>query len=208
MNEFNTQSSLVVQFVLLVLAVSSIISWAIIFYKVTQLRTVAKHLRAMRAALDASRSHGDVAGLLAASDQLKDPSLATMIHAAADAVKTSSPEDMNRALKQWQIDEIERLESYLIFLATTGSVAPFVGLLGTVWGIMHAFQGIGASGSASLAVVAPAIGEALVATAAGLAAAIPAVMAYNFFVNWTRKLTNTIEGFSQGVQELLVSKVS
>ena len=85
--------------------------------------------------------------------------------------------------------EREELESYLIVLATTGSTAPFIGLLGTVWGIMDAFRGIGAAGSASLAVVAPAIAEALVTTAAGLAAAIPAVIAYNVFVNRLGKLS-------------------
>lgn len=85
-------------------------------------------------------------------------------------------------------DYREALEAYLPFLATTGTSAPFIGLLGTVWGIMDAFRGIGASGSASLAVVSPAIAEALIATAAGLMAAIPAVMAYNAFLHWSGRL--------------------
>jgi biopolymer transport protein TolQ len=88
--------------------------------------------------------------------------------------------------------EIQMMERHLLFLATTASVCPFIGLFGTVWGVMDSFRGIGLQGSANLAVVAPGISEALIATAAGLAAAIPAVMAYNFFVNrvkfWAREL--------------------
>jgi biopolymer transport protein ExbB/TolQ len=88
-------------------------------------------------------------------------------------------EAVNRALRRASALEVARLEHYLPFLATTASATPFIGLFGTVWGIMAAFHGIGAQGSASLAVVAPGISEALVATAAGLGAAIPAVIGYN-----------------------------
>ena len=82
------------------------------------------------------------------------------------------------------------------FLATTGNTTPFIGLFGTVWGIMNSFSGIGQSGSASLAVVAPGISEALVATAAGLAAAIPAVIAFNFFMNKIRVVESEMQSFS------------
>ena len=82
------------------------------------------------------------------------------------------------------------------FLATTGNTTPFIGLFGTVWGIMNSFGGIGQSGSASLAVVAPGISEALVATAAGLAAAIPAVIAFNFFMNKIRIVESEMQSFS------------
>ena len=88
------------------------------------------------------------------------------------------------------------MERYLPFLATTASSAPFIGLFGTVWGIMTAFQGIGQQGSANLAVVAPGISEALIATAAGLGAAIPAVMGYNFFVNRVKHWATEMEGFT------------
>jgi len=103
---------------------------------------------------------------------------------------------IQRALSRATIIETTRLERSITFLATTGSTAPFIGLFGTVWGIMDAFRGIGARGSASLAVVAPGISEALVATAAGLAAAIPAVVAYNHFVRKVRVLGNEMENFS------------
>ena len=92
-------------------------------------------------------------------------------------------------------NEISKMESYLNFLATTGSVTPFVGLLGTVWGVMSAFLSMGLRGSATLAVVAPGIAEALIATVAGLAAAIPAVVAYNYFLGRVRGTQNDMTAF-------------
>ncbi|MBW2649896.1 MAG: MotA/TolQ/ExbB proton channel family protein, partial [Deltaproteobacteria bacterium] len=92
--------------------------------------------------------------------------------------------------------ETTKLESSLGFLATTGSSCPFIGLFGTVWGIMNAFKGIGVKGSATLAVVAPGISEALIATAAGLAAAIPAVIFYNYYANQVRTMAVEIDSFS------------
>jgi biopolymer transport protein TolQ len=88
------------------------------------------------------------------------------------------------------------MERFLPFLATTASASPFIGLFGTVWGVMESFRGIGQQGSASLAVVAPGISEALIATAAGLGAAIPAVIAYNFFVNRVKYWAVEMEGFA------------
>jgi biopolymer transport protein TolQ len=105
-------------------------------------------------------------------------------------------ENIERAMRKAANEEIALMETYLPFLATTGSATPFIGLFGTVWGIMNAFSGIAASGSASLATVAPGIAEALIATAAGLAAAIPAVMAYNYFVNRVRTIATRIDSFT------------
>jgi biopolymer transport protein TolQ len=93
-------------------------------------------------------------------------------------------------------EEINRLEKSIVFLATTGNVSPFFGLLGTVWGIMHSFASIGVRGSASLAVVAPGIAEALIATIVGLAVAIPAVMAYNFFNNKLKVISTQVDNFA------------
>ncbi|PLX84044.1 MAG: Tol-Pal system subunit TolQ [Desulfuromonas sp.] len=106
-------------------------------------------------------------------------------------------ENAKRALRRATTQETQRLEKFLTFLATTGSTAPFIGLFGTVWGIMDSFRGIGQSGSASLAVVAPGISEALVATAIGLVAAIPAVVGYNHFVNKVNILTGEMDNFCQ-----------
>ncbi len=106
--------------------------------------------------------------------------------AATRGVETS-PEDslarLSRALRHASLREISGLEHMLIFLATTGNVTPFIGLFGTVWGIMDAFHSIGMTGSANLGAVAPGIAEALITTAAGLATAIPGVIAYNYFLN-------------------------
>lgn len=109
--------------------------------------------------------------------------------------KVRSLDSINRVLQRASFVELAKLEKNLNTLATTAAVAPFVGLLGTVWGIIEAFADIGEQGSASLAVVAPGIAEALIATAVGLFAAIPAVMAYNYFVNRVRGLSAEMEDF-------------
>jgi biopolymer transport protein TolQ len=104
-------------------------------------------------------------------------------------------ENIERSLRRSFIAEATHLESLTPFLATVGSSAPFVGLFGTVWGIMDAFRNIGAKGSANLATVAPGIAEALITTAIGLVAAIPAVMAYNFFARKIKVITNEMDSF-------------
>ncbi|HEX2568146.1 MAG TPA: protein TolQ [Polyangia bacterium] len=105
-------------------------------------------------------------------------------------------ENIERALRRSYTREMTILESLIPFLATTGSAAPFVGLFGTVWGIMNSFRSIGAKGAANLSTVAPGIAEALIATAIGLVAAIPAVMAFNFFTRKIKVLSAEMEGFS------------
>ncbi|MCZ6777364.1 MAG: MotA/TolQ/ExbB proton channel family protein [Acidobacteria bacterium] len=198
------QSGPVVKGVLLSLILFSVFSWAVIaerhrLYKTVQrrnervvraLRQVSRlsDLRSLLESLPAS----PFAGLLrmAASEIRSLAQSQTVVHVPADTT------DLERALRQAIVEESGGLERRLGFLATTGSVSPFIGLFGTVWGIMHAFRGIGAAGSASLATVAPGISEALVATAAGLAAAIPAVMAYNYFLARVRGIRNGMEGFA------------
>jgi biopolymer transport protein TolQ len=105
-------------------------------------------------------------------------------------------ESVARSLVRASHGEILKLERQLPFLATTGSATPFIGLFGTVWGIMNAFQRIGAVQAANISVVAPGVSEALIATAAGLAAAIPAVIFYNFFLNWVRRLSTQMDDFA------------
>ncbi|MGD9506443.1 MAG: protein TolQ [Syntrophobacteraceae bacterium] len=112
-------------------------------------------------------------------------------------------ESVDRAMRGGIVTEAQHLESFLPLLATTGSTAPFIGLFGTVWGIMTSFQEIGVKGSANLAVVAPGISEALVATAIGLAAAIPAVVAYNYFTNRIRVMENEMNYFAADFMNLL-----
>lgn len=117
-------------------------------------------------------------------------------------------DNVARALRRATTSEITRLEKYLTFLATTGSTAPFIGLFGTVWGIMTAFKGIGETGSASLAVVAPGIAEALIATAVGLVAAIPAVMGYNHFQHKIKVLIAEMDSFSTEYLNIVQRSIS
>ena len=118
-------------------------------------------------------------------------------------MQLATMENLKRAVRKAQLMEANRLERSLAFLATTGSATPFIGLFGTVWGILTSFQDIGARGSASLAVVAPGISEALVATAAGLAVAIPAVVFYNFYSNKLVGFESDIENFSSDFLNLI-----
>jgi len=111
-------------------------------------------------------------------------------------MQLATMDNLKRAIRKAESQEMSELGKSLPFLATTGSAAPFIGLFGTVWGIMASFHDIGMRGSASLAVVAPGISEALVATAAGLAVAIPAVIAYNYFANQLMEIENEMQNFS------------
>ncbi len=114
----------------------------------------------------------------------------------ADAPQLSGLDNLERSIRKAVESEISNLESRLPVLATTGSTGPFIGLFGTVWGIMSSFQQIGRTGSASLAAVAPGISEALITTAIGLAAAIPAVVIYNYFISQTRRQEVSLNNFS------------
>ena len=185
-----------------VLAFFSIVSWALIVEKWWQFRRVrGQTLGFVRAFREARRPS---IAQVAAKKHRESP-LATMYSAAyqeadddPDGGDDVSAERLNaaeRAMRRSAALEVARLERYLPFLATTASATPFIGLFGTVFGIMSAFHGIGAQGSASLAVVAPGISEALVATAAGLAAAIPAVIAYNYFVNRVKHWATEMDAF-------------
>jgi biopolymer transport protein TolQ len=118
-------------------------------------------------------------------------------------MKLAVMDNLKRAVRKAQVLEMERLEQSLAFLATTGSATPFIGLFGTVWGILTSFQEIGARGAASLAVVAPGISEALVATAAGLAVAIPAVIFYNFYSNKLTDVEAELENFASDFLNLI-----
>ena len=118
-------------------------------------------------------------------------------------MRLAGMDNLKRALRKAETKQVAGLGRYLSFLATTGSATPFIGLFGTVWGIMTSFQDIGMRGSASLAVVAPGISEALVATAAGLAVAIPAVIFFNYYANILVDLENDMQGFSADFMNLV-----
>jgi len=116
--------------------------------------------------------------------------------AGGQGIEIAGIDNVERAMNRACGSEASKLEVALGFLATTGSASPFIGLFGTVWGIMDTFKSIGARGSATLAVVAPGISEALIATAAGLAAAIPAVIFYNYYLNRIKTMTLEMDNFS------------
>ncbi len=183
----------VVKGVLLLLFFFSVTSWAIILYK---WRYFSKARKETDLFVRLYQSGKDPRRLAQVSRPLHISPLSRLFR-AVNSERKRGTDEIRRALRRYEALEAARLERYLNFLATTGSTTPFIGLFGTVWGIMNAFSGIGAAGSASLAVVAPGIAEALIATAMGLAAAIPAVIGYNYFLSMARRMTIEMEDFSE-----------
>ncbi|KPJ60615.1 MAG: hypothetical protein AMJ46_05750 [Latescibacteria bacterium DG_63] len=202
-------SSTFAKLILIILLAFSVVSWAIIIEKVRVLRRVTRHSDLF---LRRFKEGARIQELSTVSKQIPPGPYSAVALAAisemgfyrshpgatSDANPRPSPDDVARvksSMNRVAGTEISKMESYLTFLATTGSVTPFVGLLGTVWGVMSAFLNMGVRGSATLAVVAPGIAEALIATVAGLAAAIPAVIAYNFFLGRVRVAENEMAKF-------------
>ncbi len=195
------QAGYVVKGVLLILLFFSVLSWAIIFYKQRYFTKASKESEAFLRIFRAGR---DIKGLFSTARTLRISPLSNVFQAVYTEEGRTSRDEIKRMLRRYEALEAAKLESYLNFLATTGSTTPFIGLFGTVWGIMNAFRGIGQAGSASLAVVAPGIAEALITTAAGLAAAIPAVVAYNYYLSRARRLIIEMEDFSEELLDLFV----
>jgi biopolymer transport protein TolQ len=205
-------ASFIVQLTLFILASMSVLSWAIMLQKRKQFREVEfgnipfeeKFWKAasLEEIHDNLKDYPD--SNLAAVFQfgyleLKKIAESSLLATHADGSEApilSGLDNLQRSLRKATDIEVSRLEARLTFLATVGSVGPFVGLFGTVWGIMSSFQKIGQTGSASLAVVAPGIAEALIATGVGLAAAIPATIAYNVFITRIRKQELALNNFS------------
>ncbi len=161
----------VVKGVLFLLAAASVASWAIAFEKLFRILAFSRHLSGLAAGAHTAEDENWLAGRLqAVADAEPAPHGETRAEFSAR---------LERSLQGEADAQLQRLQTGLPFLATVGSTAPFIGLFGTVWGIMHSFSGIAAARDTSLATVAPGIAEALFATAIGLAAAIPAVLFYN-----------------------------
>ena len=206
-------ASLPVQLVLGLLLGVSLFSWWYIFLKLFAVRTAVRHTREFE---DAFWSNPNLVALYqqAAGQMRHDQGALEHIFAAgfAEFVKLKKThgvdsaalmEGTRRAMRARYQREMDHLESHLSFLATVGSVSPYVGLLGTVWGIMNAFRGLSSVGQATLAQVAPGIAEALVATAMGLFAAIPAVVAYNRYVHDVARLSSRFESFIEEFSNVL-----
>jgi biopolymer transport protein TolQ len=208
-----------VQFVMALLLIFSIVSWSIILIKYLYIRKAYKESAYF---IDFFWKSRDLSEAFAKAKQFRGSPIARVFRIgylelkkltkSGVSVKSSQSsetaphsslgtkftgiDNIKRALRRSINTEIAQMTQMVPFLATTGNTAPFIGLFGTVWGIMNSFHGIGLSGSASLAVVAPGISEALIATAAGLAAAIPAVIAFNYFMQKIRTLETELQSFS------------
>ncbi|MGE5893662.1 MAG: protein TolQ [bacterium] len=187
------QAGLLVKVVLVILLFFSVFSWAIIFYKWRYFTKAKKENAAFIRNFTTIQDHK---ALYQSARSFFISPIANLFKALYTEGQTNR-DDVKRALRRYAALESARLERHLNFLATTGSTTPFIGLFGTVWGIMNSFHGIGSAGSASLAVVAPGIAEALIATAAGLAAAIPAVIGYNYYLSLSRRLIIEMEDFGE-----------
>jgi biopolymer transport protein TolQ len=205
-----SSANFVVQLVLLSLVAMSVISWAIMLQKRKQFLAVetanqpfedkfwkVTSLEEMHAKLDDFPDSNLAAVFRQGYMELKKMAESNLMAASdGDSPLLSGIDNLQRTLRKASDIEVARLESRLIFLATVGSVGPFVGLFGTVWGIMSTFQRIGQTGMASLAVVAPGISEALIATGVGLAAAIPATIAYNMYITRIKRQELALNNFS------------
>jgi biopolymer transport protein TolQ len=195
----------IVKGVLCILLFFSVVSWAIIFFKQ---RYFSKAQKESEQFLRLYRANKDPRNLYKATRSLSLSPISNVFKAVYADEASKDRSEIKRLLRRYETQESVKLEKYLNFLATTGSTTPFIGLFGTVWGIMNSFHGIGSAGSASLAIVAPGIAEALIATAVGLAAAIPAVIAYNYYLSMSRKMIIDMEDFSEDLLELFIQSIS
>lgn len=209
--QFVRDASLFSQAILVLLVLLSVVSWAVIL---DRLLFFTKARRAGEEFAEAALATDSLADLLQGASYHGDAPAARMLEESADALKrrlgtatAATPTDWERQLQSRGLAELELAERGLGFLATVSSASPFIGLLGTVWGVMVAFLRIGSSsGQAMLEVVGPGIAEALIATVAGLATAIPATIAYNYFSAVAGQLRRRLEELAGQVEGL--SRVS
>ncbi len=193
------RADIIVKSVIIILILSSIYSWAIIFEKIRMFRKINKSSEEFEEKFWKSKSAETFYNNLPSN--IEDPMAQLFKNSMQTVMKSRSKTNLSDRMATVLEVNIEKqmtiIEKYNSFLATVGSTAPFIGLFGTVWGIMNSFQSIAISRNTSLAIVAPGIAEALFATALGLLAAIPAVIAYNKFNNDSRKYSQKLENFSK-----------
>ncbi len=207
-----TGSGLVVQGVLYLLIAFSILSWAVIFFKMRQIRVARRQSARF---IEIFWDTKNLTSIHTASQELRESPVAQVFRSgyqelvrltrsrrhtgpgeSQEDTDLGGVDNVDRAMRRAIRQEVTRLEKALTFLATTASATPFIGLFGTVWGIMNAFLGLSATHSSSIQAVAPGIAEALIATATGLVAAIPAVIGFNHFARQIRVLTAEMENFA------------
>jgi len=193
------RADIIVKSVIVVLIVCSIYSWAVIFERIKLFKKINSSSEDFENKFWKSKSAESFYNSL--PSKTEDPMARVFMdsmHVMLKSRRSSNlDEKMSRMLEINIVKQMEKIEKGYMFLATVGSTAPFIGLFGTVWGIMNSFQSIAISRNTSLAIVAPGIAEALFATALGLLAAIPAVVAYNKFNNDAKKYTQKLENFSK-----------
>ena len=193
------RADIVVKTVLLLLIAASVYSWAIIFEKIKLFKKINISSEEFEEKFWKSKSAENFYNNL--SSNVNDPMTLVFKGSMQTMLKTKSKSNLNERMSNMLSINIEnqmtKIERSYTFLATVGSTAPFIGLFGTVWGIMNSFQSIAVSRNTSLAIVAPGIAEALFATALGLLAAIPAVVAYNKFNSDAKKYSQKLENFSK-----------
>ena len=195
------RADFIVKSVIVILILASVYSWALIFEKYKLFKKIEKSTSIFEDKFWKSKSAESFYNSL--TNREKDPVANIFQSAMAELIKTKSKSSAIQSARVTRIleisadKEIKLIEKHFTFLATVGSTAPFIGLFGTVWGIMNSFQSIAISRNTSLAIVAPGIAEALFATALGLLAAIPAVIAYNKFNSDSIRYSARIENFSK-----------
>ncbi len=195
------RADFIVKAVIIILIAASVYSWALIFDKYKLFKKIEKSTSNFEDKFWKSKSAESFYNSL--SNKEKDPVANIFQTAMTELIKTKSKSSsiqsarVSRVIEIAADKEIKLIEKHFTFLATVGSTAPFIGLFGTVWGIMNSFQSIAISRNTSLAIVAPGIAEALFATALGLLAAVPAVIAYNKFNSDSKKYSARIENFSK-----------
>ncbi len=193
------RADIIVKLVIIMLIAASIYSWAIIFEKFRMFKRINESTVEFEEKFWRSKSAETFYNNL--PSEMDDPMAMVFKDSMQTVLKSRSKSHLNERLTNIMATNVEKqmstIEKNFTFLATVGSTAPFIGLFGTVWGIMNSFQSIAISRNTSLAIVAPGIAEALFATALGLLAAIPAVVAYNKFNSDARKYSNKLEDFSK-----------
>ena len=199
------QTGWVARVVLLLLLVFSVISWAVIFQKLGAFKRINRETAQFLRLFRASRGLADPKALATAGSPLSTVyaagyrELQSQLTPGNPHGKLKSLQAIDVSMQLAASEEVRRVEKWMPWMATTGSVTPFIGLFGTVWGVMDAFSGLGQAGAASLRAVAPGIAEALVTTAAGLFTAIPAVIAYNRFLYNIKQLGQRMDAFTAEV---------
>ncbi len=199
------RADFIVKSVIIILIVSSVYSWAIIIEKIRMFKKISKSTEEFENKFWKSKSAETFYNNL--PDNFEDPMANEFRNSMEVMLKSKRTanlnEKMSRMLEINLEQQMEKIEKSYTFLATVGSTAPFIGLFGTVWGIMNSFQSIAISRNTSLAIVAPGIAEALFATALGLLAAIPAVIAFNKFNSDSRKYSQKLENFSKRLLSII-----